>query len=213
MNFSEIKTEVFRRLRESSSDPAFWTETDVEGAINEGYEEISDASEWYERNFNMPQLSKRTYYDLKRVFGDNPVLTVKHMYNATTRRWLYPVEVRDLDYRTFTQWEDIAGEPEMWFVRGLFWLGTFPKATADSGVLKVYYTSLPTAMSHSYDVPGFPSDFHYGLVEYALGELLSQESEQTKALDHFSEYLGYEKGLKDWTDGRVSLDRIGKLNG
>lgn len=213
MTFLELQTEVFRRLDESSSAPAFWTVADVKAALNEGYEEMSDASEWYEWNANLPLLSKRTYYDMRRAFGGDVVFTLKHAYNSTTRRWLYPVDLRELDYRTFSQWEDITGEPESFFVRGLFWLGTFPKQTADLGSLKVYFTSLPPALVADTDEPGFSQDFQYGLVEYALGDLLSQEAETQKALNHFREYLTYEAGLVGWTEGRIALDRIPRLNG
>ena len=213
MLFSELQTEVFRRLDEDSSSPAFWSLADVKTAINEGYEEMSDASEWYERNANLTLLSKRTYYDLRTALGSEQVLTLKHAYNQTTRRWLYPGELRELDYRTFHQWEDITGEPEQFFLRGLFWLGTFPKQTADLGSLKLYYTAIPLALSDDADEPGFPEEFQYGLVEYAIGDLLAQEAETQKALAHFDEYLNYEAGLTAWTEGRIALDRIPRLNG
>jgi hypothetical protein len=213
LNFAELQTEVFRRLSESSSDPAFWTATDVKAALNEGYEEMSDASEWYEWNANLPLLSNRTYYDMRTCFGGDTVLTLKQAFNSTTRRWLNPVELRELDCGTNTQWEDVQGEPQSWFIRGLFWLGTFPKQESDSGTMKMYFTALPPALDSDYDEPGFPQDFQYGIVEYALGDLLSQEAETKKALSHFGEYLTYEAGLNSYTAGRISLDRINRLNG
>ena len=213
MTFSELQAEVFRRLDEDSSDAAFWSVDDVKTALNEGYEEMSDASEWHEQSANLPQLSKRTYYDLRTALGADSPLTVKHLYNATTRRWIYPGDLRELDYRTFCQWEEITGEPEQFFLRGLFWLGTFPKATADSGTIKVYFTALPPALSDDGDEPGFSEEYQYGIVEYAIADLLAQEAETQKARAHFSEYLTYEAGLKAWTEGRISLDRINRLNG
>ncbi len=213
MTFAELQAEVFHRLDEDSADPAFWTEAEVQAAINEGYEEMSDASEWYERDHNLPLLSKRTYYDLRSALGGETVLTFQHAYNQTTRRWLYPGELRELDYRTFNQWEEITGQPEQFFVRGLFWLGTFPKAAADSGTIQTYFTALPPALFVDGDTPGSPEEFHYGLVEYALGDLLSQDGETQKALLHFKEYLTYEAGLKGWVEGRIALDRISTLHG
>ncbi len=213
MTFAELKTETFRRLDEDSSDPAFWTEDDVEDALNEGYEEMSDASEWHETNANLPLLSGRTYYDMRYAFGGDQILTLNHAMNATTRRWLSPVELRELDYRTYVQWEDITGEPQNFFVRGLFWLGLFPKQNSDSGTLKVYFTSIPPRLAYDYDKPGFPDEFHYGIVEYALGDLLSQEAETRKALEHFKEYAVHEAGLRGWVGGRISLDRITRLHG
>jgi hypothetical protein len=213
LTFLEMQTEVFQWIDEDSADPAFWTVDDVKTAINEGYGEISDSSEWYERDHNLPLLSNRTYYDLRSALGGEPVLTFKHAFNQTTRRWLYPGEIRELDYRTFNQWEEITGEPEQFFVRGLFWLGTFPKQSSDSGTMKAYFTALPPDLSADGDTPGCPDEFHYGIVEYAIGDLLSQEAETQKAIGHFGEYSTYEAGLKGWVDGRVALDRIPMLNG
>lgn len=213
MTFEELQVEVFRRLDESSSDPAFWTEDDVKAALNEAYHEISDTSEWYERNANLPLLSHRTYYDLRTAVGSDTVLSIRHGQNSNTRRWLTPADLRELDYHTFNQWEEITGEPQSFFIRGLFWLGTFPKQASDDGHIRLYFTSLPAEMTYDYDEPGFPEEFHYGLVEYALGDLLSQEAETKKALTHYREYVVYETGLTGWVSGRQSLDRISRLNG
>jgi hypothetical protein len=110
MNFSEMKTEVFRRLDESSSSPVFWTSADIEEALNEGYQEISDATEWYETYDIVSLLSGLTYYDLRFYLGDT-FLSPRRAQNQTTERWLTPSHVRDLDFQTYTQWEIVSGEP------------------------------------------------------------------------------------------------------
>lgn len=213
MTFAELKTEVFRRLDEDSDNPAFWTEDDVAQSLNEAYEDISDSAEWYERQFNLPQLSRRTYYDLRHACGDQPVLTVRHAYNVNTSRWLTPIEVRSLDMESHYQWEDINGEPENFFRRGLFWMGVYPRQNGDTGKIKVFYTTLPVSLADDLDEPGFPQQFHYGLVEYALADLLAQEAETKRAMMHYGEYSIYEGELKSWMDGRISLDRVDRLNG
>lgn len=206
MTFAEQKTEVFRRLNESSSSPTYWTEADVEDALNEGYEEISDASEWYERSASISKLKNRTYYDLQTNLIDT-FLAPRRCFNPQTNQWLDPISVRTLDFKTYRQWELNPGEPQKMFMRGLWWLGTYPKSGADSGTLQLYYTALPTAMSADGDEPAFPQEFHMGLVSYALYELRYQERETGIALKHFAEYQSYESGLRGYVQQRTSLDR------
>ena len=121
--------------------------------------------------------------------------------------------MRDLDYRVFPQWEDTIGPPERFFLRGLFWLGTFPKAAADGTTLQTWFTALPPSLEHDGSEPGFPEQFQYGLVEYAAGDLCLQDAEPTKALLHFKEYLTYETALMNDVASRIAIDRIQYLHG
>ena len=86
MNFGELKAEVFRRLEESSSSPVYFTESEVEDALNEGYEEISDASEWTETSIEIALLPGQIYYWI----GHPSVLalTPKQAFNNQNSRWL-----------------------------------------------------------------------------------------------------------------------------
>lgn len=206
MTFAEQKTEVFRRLNESSSSPTYWTESDVEGALNEGYAEISDVSEWYERNASISKLKNRTYYDLRTNLSDT-FLAPRRCFNPQTNQWLDPISVRTLDFKTYRQWELNPGEPQKMFMRGLWWLGIYPKAGADSGTLQLYYTALPTEMAADGDEPAFPQEFHLGIVSYALYELRYQERETAAALRYFAEYKEYETALRGYVEQRTSFDR------
>lgn len=206
MTFAEQKTEVFRRLNESSSSPTYWTEEDVEDALNDGYAEMSDASEWYERNASINKLKNRTYYDLRTNLSDT-FLAPRRCFNPQTNQWLAPISVRTLDFKTYRQWELNPGEPQKMFMRGLWWLGTYPKSGADSGTLELYYTAMPDAMIDDADEPTFPLEFHLGIVAYALYELKYQERETAAALRYFAEYLTLETGLKSYVERRTSLDR------
>ena len=63
-------------------------------------------------------------------------------------------------------------------------------------------------MSAGTDEPGFHRTFHYGLVEYAVSDLLSQDNETDLALRVWKEYLLYENGLKDYVEGRASVPTV-----
>ena len=214
MTLAEMRTEVFRRLNENSVSPDFWTQSDVDEALNDGLEEISDASEWYERHASIPILNQRPYYDLRTNLGDDTILSPGRALNVQTNRWLEPTYVRDLDYHTYRRWENITtGQTERMFLRGLWWLGFFPQNGSDSGFIRFWYTSLPPTLVNTYDEPGFPREFHLGLVEYALGDLLGQEGETKKAMKFWAAYQGYEAGLMAFADKRQSKDRLQALHG
>lgn len=212
MTFAEMKTEVFRRLNESrlgasgavTPTPIFWQEDDVVAALIDGYQELSDAAEWYEREYDIP-LSGQTYYNMETVLSDI-FLSPRRAFNPRTNRWMEWVDVRDLDYRTYRRWELITGEPQQILFRGIGWLGTFPKKSGDT--LQFFYTSIPPDLEDA-DTPLMPQEFHLGIIDYALYDLMCQEAETAKALKFWQSYLNYEEGLKRYVKNRVSLDRIG----
>ena len=214
MTLAEMRTEVFRRLDESSVSPNFWTQADVDEALNDGYEELSDASEWYERMVSLALLDHRPYYDLRTVLYGDTLLSPGRCYNVQTSRWMEPTHVRNLDYHIYRRWESIAtGAPEKFYQRGLWWLGTFPQSGADSGFLRFYYTAMPTALSNASDTPGFPQEFHLAIVDYAVGDLLGQEGETKQSLLAWARYMQGEQALVAFVNGRQKEDRINALHG
>jgi hypothetical protein len=207
MTFAELKTEVFRRLNENATTPVFWTEADVELAINEGYEELSDATEWFEEYFVLKTQSNLLYYDLRTLLPET-FLAPKRLYNQATSEWLSPVTLRDLDFHTTRQWETMEGEPSNYLMRGLWYLGLNPACSVDDRKIKMFYTAIPQSMTEDTDEPGFPQEMHKYLVEYALYDLFAQDGETKKAVKHWKEYLAGEKMLKDFVQKRLSLDRV-----
>ena len=202
MTLAELRAEVFRRLNESSTSPTFWTATDIDAALNDGYAEISDAAEWYERTFTVDLLTDRLYYDLRTVWTE-PILAVKKVFNVQTNRWMTPSRVADFDRRSL-RWEAITGSPDSWVQRGFWWLGLWPISTADSGTVQVTASAIPPALVGDDDEPGFAQTLHLGLVKFALAELWGQDAEATKALAAWNDYLQYEAALVGYTDGRLS---------
>ena len=211
MTFLELKTETFRRLQESQATPVFWTEEDVAAALNEAYQEISDASEWYERVCNIDLLRERPYYDLRRVLPE-PLLRVGSAFNLQTNRWLSPCSVRDLD-GGWRRWETTVGMPDHVLIRGLWWLRYWPMSGSESGTIQQHYTAIPPALVNDDDVPGFPLTVHAGLVEFALADLWAQDAETTLAMKAWAMYLAYEAALTDFVQGRVSVPMVRGLMG
>ena len=203
MTFAQLKTATFRRLAESSTAPVFWTEDDVETALNDGYAELSDATGWYELTRTLDLLNDRPWYDLRDILGSR-FLAVGPTFNDTTQRWLTPTAVRDLDGHD-RKWESNQGQPQRVMTHALWWLGFWPRVQEDAGTLTQYFTALPDALDDDSDVPGFPSLYHTGIVDYALTDLWAQDGETARALTAWASYLAVEAALQGWVDSRASV--------
>lgn len=215
MQFSEMQTEVFRRMEESSSSPKHYTLAQVKAALNEGYEELSDVTEWNETSFSVSKTASTMYYDLTSASvytnaATNPVITVKRVFNNETSRWLIPGDYQTRD-KTRAQWELSEGEPQYFWLRGLWWLGLYPRPDATSGTVTVYASVQPTALSANGDTPGFPREFHLALVEYACYDFLCQDNEFEKAERYRLRYMEKQEALRRFVIQRSAKDRVGAL--
>lgn len=204
MTFSEIRTEVRRRIAEVSA--TWWSDDEVDAAIWEGEDEFADACEWLERWQTIDILEDRPYYDLRTVMR-REFLVLGPTFNDTTNRWLIPITNRDLDLGD-RRWEERVSEPEFCMVRGIWWLGIWPWKGIERGSVKQYYKALPVHMAEDADEPGFHRTFHYGLVEYAVSDLLSQDNETDLALRIWKEYERYEAGLSAYVQGRAAIPTV-----
>lgn len=210
MNFGEMRRKV--RLRLNALTDVFYSDDDIKDAINEGYREIADATEFYEREAMVPMLKKRTYYDLSQILPDT-FLSPRRTYNPTTSQWLEPTDPRGLDYHTYVQWELTEGEPEKYLMRGNWIMGVFPKPAMDSVGTRFYYTAIAPDLVDDIDQPQFPREFHEALVDYALCDLLGQERETAKALGYWKSYKDKENALAAYVDGRIRIPQSTVLGG
>src|SRR5688572_21230412 len=192
MTLTEMRAEVYRRLRESTDSPTMWTDADINQALQEAYQELADACEFHEKWQRIELLADRPYYDLRHLTRDE-FLVAGPVFNETTNRWMIPTTPSDLDV-TDLRWEERIAEPERFMVRGLWWLGYWPVTSAPGGSLKQYYVGLPDALEDD-DAPAIHTAYHYALVEYALWDLFAQDGEVDLAWASWKEYLGYELRL------------------
>lgn len=202
----EIRNEVRRRLRESSTAPVWWTDTDIDVSMGEGYNEMSDSSEWYETYQTVNLLLNRPYYDARTIIRDQ-FLVLGRAYNQTTSRWLTPVLPRDLD-QSDLRWERRVSEPEFVMTRGLFFIGYWPFKGVATGKIKQHFIGFPPPMDEDTDEPGFDERFHYGLVEYVLWDLFAQDSETDLAWKAWKQYEYYENLLMVDRGKRNGVPRI-----
>lgn len=201
MTLAEMREEVIRRLAQGAAMVA-WTTDEIDAALNEGYLELSDASEWNEEYIDIDLLQDRPYYDLRTVVGCR-LLAPGAAFDRQTNRWLLPTTVRQFDAHD-RRWERVTGEPQRILTRGLWWLGYWPRVQSAVGSIKQYYTALPSPLCDHEDEPGFPEPFHLGCVDFAMVELWAQDGETQQALLAYAAYEQVEAALVSWVNERAS---------
>jgi hypothetical protein len=200
----ELREETKRQIHETGCQGVFFADEDVDAANNDGYMELSDETEWFEEYLDIDLLKNRPYYDLFSLIGPF-FLSIKPAFERHSNRWLFPSTVRALDDGD-RRWEKSTNLPQRIFMRGLRWLGFWPKTNADGDgtyPAKLYYTRLPEPLCDDRDEPGFPDTFHIGCCYYAAATLLASDGETNQALLMWEHYLEVEKDLNAWIQRRV----------
>jgi hypothetical protein len=205
LTLSEIRSRV--RVRFEASSSVRWTDADIDGAINAGLEELSEATRYYERWVSFP-LKPRTYYDLRTL--PDTVLSITAVQHEAGVRWLTPINLDDIGYG---QWEETHGGPISWFTRGAWWLGVWPRPSDDvDEFLRVYYSAVAPALLEDGQIPAqLPDEFVPALEEYALYELQQREGETEKALYWWGKYKEREDALAQHVAHRVTTARTGTI--
>lgn len=207
LTLSDIRSRV--RIRYEASSATRWSNVDVNDAINQGLEELSEATRYYEQWVSIPLREKRTYYDL-RGWAKGSILSVTSLWHENGNRWVSPASHTDID---IAQWEKTAGAPYLWFTRGLYWLGVFPRLTtdADQWVRAYYATVAPKMTDDGHEPKQLPDEFVPALEEYAMYELTQRDGDTEKALFWWAKYKDREVALEQHMAHRVSTARSGAV--
>lgn len=205
MTKAELMAETIRRLEETTPS-VFHTDDEIDVALNVAYAELSDQTEWNEQSITVDRLAGRPWYDGRTVIGDQ-LLTIGRAFNPQTNRWLTPTPITDLDAGD-RRWERVTTESQRLLVRGLWWFAYWPYSVEDTGTITQYYTALPDDLDADTDEPGFPEQFHLGIVEGALAELWADDAETTAAMTAWQAYLQYETNLGQWVQQRAAVPYV-----
>ena len=209
LTLSDIRSRVRTRFEAASS--VRWSSEDIDAAINDGLGELSEATRYFERTASIQLKASRTYYDLRGLTPET-VLSVTAVQHLSGVRWLEPIVLPDIS-KGIAEWELTSGNPTAWFVRGLYWLGVWPRPTADlDDWVRVYYTGVAPALVDDGDLPAqLPDEFVPALEEYALYELQQREGEAEKALYWWGKYKEREAVLEQHIAHRLTTARTGTI--
>lgn len=180
-----------------------WKDVDIILAINEGLDDLSEVSRFYERHVSVPVGNLRTYYDLRGWLPES-ALGVTSVWSDVIEDWLFPCSVSQLR----TRWEQSTGPSRQFFMRGLFWMGVWPKPETASGTLRVYFSGFAPHFLHGQSVlRDLPDDYVVALEEYAIYSLAADDGESTRALRHFEDYAKKALELADHVERRTVTAR------
>ena len=194
---------------ESGGSSVRWSDGAIVNFINCGLETLAEATGFYERYVTIPVQQGRQYYDL-RGFTPETVVSITSVWSSTRNDWLRPANLEQLGI----DWELPIGTPQVWFARGIFWMGVYPRSEADSGFLRVYFQGVPSRLNHPQAVLGdLPNDFYPALEDYALYEMAGGDGNPKRALIHWASYMKREKALGDFLRRRIVGDRAGRFGG
>lgn len=207
LTLSDIRSRV--RTRFEAASTTRWADADINDAINDAVGELSEATRYFERWVSLPLKQERTYYDLRGLTPE-VLLSVTAVWHESGVRWLTPITLGDIGYES---WEETAGNPIAWFMRGQWWLGIHPRPSGDLDEwIRVYYTGVAPLLTEDGQEPRqLPDEFVPALEEYALYELLQREGESQKALYWWGKYKEREKALEQHMAHRVTTARTGVI--
>lgn len=188
------------RVRYEQSSTVRWSDADIKKYLNEGLETLAEASDFYERYVTIPLEVSRQYYDL-RGFTPETIVSVKSVWSSVRNDWLMAVDEGDLEFK----WEASTGDPQMFFTRGIYWLGIWPRPGASTtGYIRVYFAGIPYRYTIDQAVlADLPDDHVPALEEYALHEMAMQDGDFALAMRYWASYSEREKKLSMFTDHRL----------
>lgn len=208
----EMINSVIVRLEDPNYD--FFSLDDLVLAYNNALDEVADATEINEQTAMVKRKKGAVYADLRGVLPLN-ALRVTAVWNPNTLRWLSPTTVEELDSYQGRKWETRKDESRWWFMRGLYFLGTYPVAADDVSPLRIHFSAtFPHVSSSGGIVTGLgsrvelPPDASDCIENHMLYELYAQRKETQKSIWHYEQYLKNEKVLYDLAHNRMRRDKI-----
>ena len=188
---------------------ARWSDGDILDIINEGLETLAEETHFYERYTTIPfsRITNRVWFDL-RGFAPETVVRVTSIYNSNRTEWLRPVSTQMLPW----DWVRSVGEPQVFFTRGIYQIGTWPHSNGTAGFLRVHYSGLPQKHRNVTEVTlrDLPDNHLQALEYYCLYEMSMQDREPKRGLQLYQKYLEREKQLRDFIDNRK--DEAGRIH-
>jgi len=200
--FSQIIENV--RIQYEAESTVRWSTKAIGDAINEGLDEFSEATRFYERHVTIPVGNLRSYYDLRGLLPESAI-GVSSVWNSERGDWLNPLDPAELRSR----WEQSTGTPQSFFMRGLFWMGVWPRPETTVGFHRVYFAGHAPHFTHPQAVlMDLLDDYVPALEQYAMYEMAAQDGETTRALIHFDEVQKRSTQIKNFVERRIVAARV-----
>lgn len=192
----QIAVSVLENLASSGID--YYTSSDVNEAIQDGYDEVAVLTGCIQKSATI-NVANTTYYDMLSLIPD--YFAVVAAYNNTTLRWILFDNLKVFD-TVRIDWETWAGmQPMFGSVSNFRYIALVPILIAATGTITIYYRATAPTLAFS-DTPLIHIDEQVLLEWYATADLLDQAQEFIKADKWWTKYF---------KDVLKYKERIGKL--
>ena len=211
--------QIIERVQASVEDPEnkFFTTADYVRAYNDALDEISEITEINESYVYVKRRKDALYADLRGILPPT-FLRITSVWNPGSGRWCDPTTTTTLDTTIGRFWERRTDTSRWWFMRGLWFLGSYPVPADDVSPLKIWYTAL---LPHIKEAGGqtsgldsssaLPPDYDTAIENYMLYELLAERKEADKSLEFYQRFTSQVQSLKDLAENRMRRDRVPKM--
>lgn len=195
MTFSEIRTNVLRRLGEASG-ATFYTTAEINFWINQGQLDfcLLQVANFIRRKTSTGLLEKTS--TVATTGGDWRLYPYTLMAD-----FIWPTRVafggqallKDTQKnlaRYDQDWQNAAGNPQHWGIAGLNLMFIYPRPAAPVN-LEVTYAYVPPTLTADGDIPAIGLEFHHLLEHYCAYMALMKEgvARSERALAYSMEYL------------------------
>ena len=198
------------RIKNFFQNPAYYSNTDVNDSIQDGYDEVVALSGCILKATKLPFTAGLSYYDMISLIPD--YLGVYAIYNTAIKRFMLPGSIRKFDLDRI-DWETATGVPYYFSVVSHRYMAIYKKPVVSNyGNMYIYYKAIAPTLA-SGDAIMIPEDIiDQTLEDYCISDLWEQNQEWGKAAVHLNAYGEGLQVLKDIVNGRQP-DRLPQLRG
>ncbi len=216
----DTPAQTIARVQARLDDPdfTFYTLEDYVRSYNDALDEIAERTEIRERYVYVKRKKWAPFADLRGVLPPN-ALRITSVWNPSSSKWLEATHPREMDNTVGRKWEANIGTSRWWFMRGLWFVVSYPVTPNDISPLKIYYTSMFDHVSIdggqvgglNIDLQDIPPDFTTAIENYMLYDLLAERKEVKKSLEFFQRFSDQIPSLRDMAENRMRRDRTPRM--
>ena len=183
------RLDIATKIRDNISDAGitYYSKSDINESIQDGYDEVAVYSECIERWTVLPQVVDTTYYDFSTIIPD--YYRIISIWGMEYKMFMEPVVDRDLvSYQQ--DWELASYGSREFMILGPNYVGISGRRSSigSENQYRIYYKAQANKMTLDTDIPRININYHNLLELYGTADMLDQNQEYGKAAGYWNQY-------------------------
>ena len=197
MTRGELKDIVRANLYDAAV--TFWSVDDLEDSIQDAYDDIAALTQCIiKKQSAVSWISNTGYIDPVVDCGITDYMAVTAVFNNNSNLWLRDdVSLRQFDHLRI-DWENWAGQPQMWAPVNNKYFAIAPKMVTATGTFDLYYWARAPQLTSDSDTFLIATDMQVLLEQYVTADMLEQAQEYVKAQSPW--WKDYYEGIVQYTE-------------